>query len=333
MRLRRLFPLLLLTILAAPAPATAETAAERCVAALHRLDVAITARDRSEIEAAGNAAIILPGCDDGERGRLRRLASLTLTELADATRKSEPPADYLARLTAARRIGQVWQTLLALADLQFAAGKYADAALAYQEAFTAMNETYPDEPKPPRLTVAWTYQRAAETQMLAPQIAPPKRDGSPGGIDAVLVPGGSRNLDVVARPLPVTFETDSAEMTADGKGFAAQWWDSLRAGTFTDLLLVGHTDPRASDAHNDPLSVRRAEALAQFLKASGFNGTIRTLGFGKRCPMNFSTGANYTQEQQWQILRRVEVIADKALPAGLCSGQTPVVGTVIQASK
>jgi len=333
MQFRRLLPLLLLTSLSAPVPAAAETAAERCVAALHRLDTAIAARDRSAIEAAGNAAIILPGCDDGERGRLRRLASLTLTDLANAARPTATPADYLARLIAARRIGQVWETLLALADLQFAAGKYGDASLAYQEAFTAMNEAYPDEPKPPRATVAWTYQRAAETQMLVPEIAPPKRDGSPGGVDAVLLPGGSRNLDVVARPLPVTFEIDSAEMTADGKVFAAQWWDSLRAGTFTDLLLVGHTDPRGSDAHNDPLSVRRAEALAQFLKASGFTGTVRTLGFGKRCPMIFSSGATYTQDQQWQILRRVEVIAEKDLPAGLCTGQTPVVGTVIQASK
>jgi hypothetical protein len=51
-------------------------------------------------------------------------------------------------------------------------------------------------------------------------------------------------------------------------------WDSLRAGTFSDLLLVGHTDPRGSDARNDALSVRRAEVLA-FLRASGFNGTIR----------------------------------------------------------
>jgi outer membrane protein OmpA-like peptidoglycan-associated protein len=328
MQLRYLLPLLLLAT-----PAAADTAAERCVAALHKLDAAIGARDRSAIETAGNAAIVLPGCDDGERGRLRRLASLTLTELASSARGGEPAADYLARLTAARRIGQVWETLLALADLQFAAGDYRSASLGYQEAFTAMNEAYPDEPKPPRETVAWTYQRAAETQMLAPEIAPPKRDGSPGGVDAVLLPGGSRNLDVVARPLPVTFEPDSEAMTADGKVFAAQWWDSLRAGTFSDLLLVGHTDPRGTDARNDPLSVRRAEVLAQFLRASGFNGTIRTLGFGKRCPVKFSSGANYTPDQQWQILRRVEVIADKELPAGLCSGQKPVVGAVLQAAK
>src|SRR5208282_3819872 len=63
-------------------------------------------------------------------------------------------------------------------------------------------------------------------------------------------PGGSRNIDVVARPLPVTFETDKAVMTADGKAFAEQWWDSLKSRTFADLLLVGHTDPRASDAYN-----------------------------------------------------------------------------------
>ena len=331
MHLRRLLPVLVLCSLATPA--AADTAAERCVAALQKLDTAIAGRERSAIEAAGNTAIMLPGCDDGERGRLRRLASLTLTELAAAARAGEPPADYRARLTAARRIGQVWETLLALADLQFAAGDYRAASLGYQEAFTAMNEAYPDEPKPPRETVSWTYQRAAETQMLAPEIAPPKRDGTPGGVDAILLPGGARNLDVVARPLPVTFEPDSDKMTADGKVFAAQWWDSLRGGTFSDLLLVGHTDPRGADARNEALSVRRAEVLAQFLRASGFNGTIRTLGFGRRCPVVFSSGANYTAEQQWQILRRVEVIADTELPAGLCRGQKPVVGAVLQAEK
>ena len=310
-------------------PALAETAAGRCTAALRRLDTAIAARDQAAIESTGNAAIMLPGCDDGERGRLRRLASLTLTELAKADKQNLQPDDYLKRLTAARRLGQVWQTLLAIADVYYDAQQYKEASLAYQEAFTAEDEVYPDEPKPPRETINWTYERAAEMQMLAPQIAPPKRDGSPGGVDAILEPGGSRNIDVVARPLPVTFETDKAVMTTDGKVFAQQWWDSLKSGTFADLLLVGHTDPRASDAYNDPLSVRRAEALGKFLKDSGFTGTIRTLGFGKRCPMQFSAGADYTQDQQWQILRRVEVVAAKDLPANLCGGQKPVVGTVL----
>jgi outer membrane protein OmpA-like peptidoglycan-associated protein len=321
-----LVPVLL--ALTAP-PATAETAAERCTAALQRLDAAIAARDPAAIETAGNAAILLPGCDDGERGRLRRLASRTLAELAQAQEPSMAPDDYLRRLTAARHIGQVWQTLLAIADVYYDAHQYEQAALAYQEAFTAEDEVYPDEPQPSRNILNWTYKRAAETQMLAPQIAPPKRDGSPGGVDAILEPGGSRNLDVVARPLPVTFETDKAEMTADGKSFAQQWWESLRAGTFPDLLLVGHTDPRASDAYNDPLSVRRAEALGKFLKSAGFAGIIRTLGFGKRCPIEFSSGANYTQEQQWQILRRVDVISGKELPASMCRGQQPVMGAVL----
>ncbi len=310
-------------------PALADTAAERCTAALQRFSAAITARDQAAIETTGNAAIMLPGCDDGERGRLRRLASLTLTELAQGDKANLAPDAYLKRLTGARRLGQVWQTLVAIADVYYDTHQYKEASLAYQEAFTAEDEAYPDEPKPPRETINWTYERAAETQMLAPQIAPPKRDGSPGGVDAILEPGGSRNIDVVARPLPVTFETDKAVMTADGKAFAGQWWDSLKSGTFADLLLVGHTDPRASDAYNDPLSVRRAEVLAKFLRDSGFTGTIRTLGFGKRCPMQFSAGANYTQDEQWQILRRVEVIAAKAPPGNMCAGQKPVVGAVL----
>jgi outer membrane protein OmpA-like peptidoglycan-associated protein len=321
-----LLPFLLL--LACP-PAVADTAAERCTAALQRLNAAIGARDQAAIESTGTAAIMLPGCDDGERGRLRRQASRTLTELAMADKQTLQPDAYLKRLTAARRLGQVWQTLIAIADVYYDAHQYKEASLAYQEAFTAEDEVYPDEPKQPRETINWTYERASETQMLAPQIAPPKRDGSPGGVDAILEPGGSRNIDVVARPLPVTFESDSPAMTADGKAFAGQWWESLRSGTFHDLLLVGHTDPRGADARNDPLSVRRAEVLAKFLKESGFTGTIRTLGFGRRCPVKFSAGANYTPDQQNQIMRRVEVIAAKDRPASLCAGQKPVVGAVL----
>jgi outer membrane protein OmpA-like peptidoglycan-associated protein len=328
MRAKHIVLVPLLLALAA-APATAETAAERCTAALQRLEAAIAARDQPAIESAANAAILLPGCDDLERGRLRRLASRTLTELAQARQAKIAPGDYLMRLTAARHIGQVWQTLLAIADVYYDGHQYEQAALAYQEAFTAEDEAYPDEPKPSRETVDWTFERAAETQMLAPNIAPPKRDGSPGGVDAILEPGGSRNLDVVARPLPVTFETGTAEMTADGKSFAEQWRESLRAGSFRDLLLIGHTDLRASDAYNDPLSVRRAEALGKFLKNAGFAGTIRTLGFGRRCPIEFSSGANYTQEQQWQILRRVDVISGDELPAKYCPGQKPVAGAVL----
>jgi hypothetical protein len=306
---------------AAPPP-TAE-----CAAAFSRLDAAIKNRQRGELEKAGFDMGGVPGCDPDIVTEKRRDAARILVDLADSAAKAGVPRDELnARYLAARRVAPVWQVLKGLADISFDAQDFKAAARLYGDLWSDLDDPRPGDTPPPPDLKDWAFERASETQMLAPVIVPPKRDGTPGGIDAALETGQARDLVPRARPLPVTYEYDSANMTQDGKVFASRWWDQIKVLDSPVLTLVGHTDPRGSAPHNETLAIARAETLAKFLKEQGFEGNLVTVGFGFRCPVNFSTGAHYTQEQQWQIDRRVEVIAAGDLPPGFCNGQTPTRG-------
>jgi outer membrane protein OmpA-like peptidoglycan-associated protein len=71
----------------------------------------------------------------------------------------------------------------------------------------------------------------------------------------------------------------------------------------TDLLIVGHTDSTGSTAHNQSLSMRRAESAVAFLVGQGVSaGRLRTMGRGEVEPIT----SNSTDAGR-QLNRRVEV--------------------------
>ncbi len=70
----------------------------------------------------------------------------------------------------------------------------------------------------------------------------------------------------------------------------------------TDLLIVGHTDAKGSDAYNMDLSARRADSAARYIKSRGVSTGIRTSGRGEREPV-----ASNDDESGRQKNRRVEV--------------------------
>lgn len=72
----------------------------------------------------------------------------------------------------------------------------------------------------------------------------------------------------------------------------------------TDVEIYGHTDSTGSDAINNPLSVRRAESVYNYLNSKGVSGLRMSYeGFGSSQPIaDNSTAAGRTEN------RRVEVI-------------------------
>lgn len=69
------------------------------------------------------------------------------------------------------------------------------------------------------------------------------------------------------------------------------------------VRVVGHTDSTGSDAINNPLSVRRAEAVREYMAGKGVNPTrVSTEGQGSRQPV--ADNANATGRAQ---NRRVEI--------------------------
>jgi len=72
----------------------------------------------------------------------------------------------------------------------------------------------------------------------------------------------------------------------------------------TKIVIEGHTDSVGSDAYNDVLSQRRADAVANALLSRGVPGEdIRAIGRGKGYPV----ATNDTQAGRQQN-RRVEII-------------------------
>jgi len=105
--------------------------------------------------------------------------------------------------------------------------------------------------------------------------------------------------------LTVPFAFDSAELTQQGTAALAALGAALKdpALAGAKFRLAGHTDGRGTDAYNQALSERRAEAARRYLvEQSGVDaGRLSAIGFGRRQlydPANPAAASN----------RRVQVI-------------------------
>lgn len=119
-------------------------------------------------------------------------------------------------------------------------------------------------------------------------------------IEALVPPAGTRSIRPGGAPasaekppaqgLMIVFETNSAELTADGK----QKLDIVGKALNTDKLasfsfqVEGHADPRGTPDWNLRLSQERAEAVRQYL-VQAQNVTpdrLKPVGKGDREPLN-----------------------------------------------
>ena len=106
----------------------------------------------------------------------------------------------------------------------------------------------------------------------------------------------------------VTFASDSANITSSFYSALNGIAQSLNNYPETRIQVNGYTDSTGNDAHNQELSQRRANAVAQYLVAQGVSSSrIVANGFGSSNPI----ASNSTQEGRLQN-RRVEI---KILPA------------------
>jgi peptidoglycan-associated lipoprotein len=84
----------------------------------------------------------------------------------------------------------------------------------------------------------------------------------------------------------VFFETDSSEVTAQGRATLdkqAQWLTSYGQYAFT---IEGHADERGTREYNIALGARRAQAVRDYLAARGISPTrMRTISYGKERPV------------------------------------------------
>ena len=111
----------------------------------------------------------------------------------------------------------------------------------------------------------------------------------------------------------ILFATNKSDLNAAAKTSLQKFAnDVLKANTDMDVAIVGHTDNTGTDAINNPLSERRAQAVESYLKSCGVSSAqIRSVGgAGSAQPVADNSTASGRQQN-----RRVEVFlyASKAM--------------------
>lgn len=109
---------------------------------------------------------------------------------------------------------------------------------------------------------------------------------------------------VVTLPQDILFATDSSTVNSGLRGDLLTVADSLRNYPDSTVQVVGHTDSTGSAAHNQALSERRANAVADVLRQGGVSyNRVRTFGRGEDQPI----ASNLTPEGK-ALNRRVEIV-------------------------
>ena len=111
-------------------------------------------------------------------------------------------------------------------------------------------------------------------------------------------------------PSDVSFDTNRADVKPAMRPVLDRFAQTLQANPVTTVRIIGHTDSTGSDAINDPLSVRRAASVRDYLTMGGVAANrIAIDGRGSREPIaDNSTPAGRAQN------RRVEIFVAEAAP-------------------
>ena len=102
----------------------------------------------------------------------------------------------------------------------------------------------------------------------------------------------------------ILFATNKADLNASAKNSLAKFATVLNNNADCDVAIIGHTDNTGTDAVNQPLSVKRATSVSNYLKSCGVKtAQIKSVdGQGSTNPV----ADNSTAEGRKQN-RRVEV--------------------------
>ncbi len=85
------------------------------------------------------------------------------------------------------------------------------------------------------------------------------------------------------RSFVLHYEFGTTKLTAQSRGRIDEMLDEIKRLPAPEIIIIGHTDQIGVDSVNDALSLKRAEAVAQLLKAKGIDPrSIETVGRGKR---------------------------------------------------
>jgi OOP family OmpA-OmpF porin len=133
------------------------------------------------------------------------------------------------------------------------------------------------------------------------------------GALAAAAPAAAPATPAAAAPVPTSekvtfaadafFDFDKAVLKPEGKAKLDDLSSKLNSLNLEVIIAVGHTDSIGSDAYNQKLSIRRAEAVKSYLVVKGVDSKrIYTEGKGKKQPVATNkTSAGRAQNRRVEI--------------------------------
>lgn len=277
-----------------------------CSGLVEAFNAAANAAGLESAVSAGRQVLVAPSCDVQTRVQVGR--RLALLHAREANRMESNPGSAAARLAlleTGARYAQPWQVMAMIGDIRGVTPgpggqvDYRGASVAYQAAIADIQDSKLVPNPPPKAEIERIMRLAEQTRMLAPDFVSGE----------VLMTRDVRGVAVTAVPVPIQFVRGRDEMTPRGVQYAEETWKLLSSQGRPIIALVGHTDPDGSDQYNLELSLRRALAVKRFLTERGYDAQkIDAQGKGRREPLQVAEQTRYTQEQIYEMLRRVEVV-------------------------
>jgi outer membrane protein OmpA-like peptidoglycan-associated protein len=207
----------------------------------------------------------------------------------------------------------LWNAAVLVGDLRYSQKRYADAFAAFERALEDIKNASktPNRPDPKVIEQITKFSSAAR------QLAANEDSGKKGTYVAAATDhrdgkiGGSLSPDfrgfvVKNVPLPINFKYGTDEFTELGQKYAEELLTALKQQEPSDLIIVGHTDPRGGDAYNMDLSERRARAVERYLRMNGITARIKTYGRGFHEPVAPEVTQGLSEEDVYALDRRVE---------------------------
>jgi|GEM_PF-5959649 len=284
---------------------SAQSELTACEQEMQRFNASQNSSDVDVIIAAFDRVSATADCAVGVQAKARIATANRVFKLAYERDSSGAPTAAVDRLLEqSESIVPTWRALSFAGTREHRAGRYDMAASKLQSALSLIADESQTPLAPPVETIASLHQLATESLLLAERfVASPVVRGEVTGVLA----SNTRGFSVERTSLPIRFKTASTEFTQQGLAAAQALLQAVRAEGQT-VQIVGHADERGTETDNQALSEKRAHAVRDWLLEHGVGTAIQVKGAGEHMPLRLSSASDYTQEQIWQMNRRVELV-------------------------